>query len=158
MNAQSEETISNFRNTAIKYFDPIAKLYGGKLVATGLTEYSIPLDGISLRIQLIPSHIPDLAVSFFSNDSKWLRESALSDWGVNLLKFVQYGNANFNFKDKRLSSRAEIGEKMAILSELLVTYCEPLLRGDLSLWGRVSSLVEKEVAEAGKLANNLKVE
>jgi hypothetical protein len=142
-----EEIVADFRNAALRFFAPIAEKHGSSFVATSSTEYSISLKGLTLRVRLIPSHVPDPVVSVFADDAKWMRESPLASWGVNLLKFVQYQDEQFNFADARLGSRADLHVKMAFLAELLTKYCEPLLRGDSSLWQSVARRAEDEVIQ-----------
>jgi hypothetical protein len=145
MKAISDEIVAKFRDAAFEFFAPLAEKHGLRFVVTDLTEYSIPMKDLTVRIRLIPSHIPDPVVSVYANDPKWIRESPLGSWGVNLLKFVQYQDANYNFADSKLSSRAELRMKMTLLADLLNKYCETLLRGDSSLWQKVLSCAEEEV-------------
>lgn len=147
MKAIKEEVASDFRKAALDFFAPIAEKHGRILAATSSTEYSISAKGLTIRIQLIPSHLPDPVVSVIADDAKWMRKSPLATWGVNLLKFVEYQDKHFNFADARLSSRTELRVKIAFLAELLSKYCEPLLRGDSSLWQNVSSRAEEEIAQ-----------
>lgn len=147
MNTISDEVLSKFRDAAIEFFGPVAARNGLRLVATSLTEYAIPLRELTVRVRLIPSHIPDPVVSVFANDPRWIKESRLGSWGVNLLKFVQYQNPNFDFTDARLGSKADLRTKMGLLAELLAKYCEPLFRGDVFLWNSTSRSAEQELAQ-----------
>lgn len=143
----NEEIVADFRNAALGFFAPIAEKHGRSFVATSSNEYAMSLNGLTLRVRLIPSHVPDPVVSVFADDAKWMRESHLASWGVNLLKFVQYQDEHFDFADPRLGSRADLRIKMAFLAELLTKYCEALLRGDSSLWQSVARRAEDEVIQ-----------
>lgn len=149
MRSSTEDYVGKFRDASIAFFGPLAEKHGLKLVASNLTEYSIPMKELTVRVRLIPSHVPDAVVSVFSNDPKWLENSPLRSWGVNILNFVQIQDPQFDFADSRLSNSAEISVKMALLAELVSKYCEPLFHGDLSLWHRVANATEEKV-RAGK--------
>jgi len=150
MNSSEEKNISVFRDAVLEFFAPVAERHGLQVVAVGLTEYAIPLGDLTVRIRLIPSHVPGPVVALFSNDPRWIAESPLGSWGVSLLKFVQYREPCFDFQDERLGNRTTIPAKVQFLAELLGKYCDQVLEGDRHLWQTVSRQAEEEMTRSGQ--------
>jgi hypothetical protein len=138
------KSIAGFGEAVERIFSPLAERHGQTLVAESPTDFAIPMEKLTIRIRYVPSHRPDVAVMTFSNDPTWLSRSPLRTWGIHLMNFVRDRNPVFDSSLPTLQPGAPIGDKLALLADLLEQYGAPLLHDDADAWAKVAERVEAE--------------